>query len=285
MMLISHRADILNVVRALIAPIIFFMPFFVGLPDGYEFLSVILIYALIGKTNYILHLHIHHPFSRNRTLNRLLELCMGSVTGMTASNWRIQHLYGHHRGVDHLFRGDLAWELEAYTPVRVISYCARSMWPTFLGPYMEAYRKGVLRKETKPINYRWAFAEQSLIVLLVAALMAWQPSLVIFYAIPLYLLTYLISRYVDYLNHYGCDEKSEIIYEHANNCLSRSFNRSTHNFGYHTAHHLRPGAHWTELPEIHRRIADKIPDRCNKSFNWEILCLPYHLYLARLGKM
>lgn len=283
--LVRHRADIINIARAMIAPVIFFMPFFAGFPNGYEFLTAVLIYMLIGKTNYILHLQIHHPFSSYRTLNLLLELSMGSVTGMTASNWRIQHLYGHHRGIDDAFRGDMAWELEAYTPLRVISYCLRTIWPTLLGPYVEAFKKGVVRNLTTPINYRWAFVEQSLLVLLIATLIVWQPKIAVFYAVPMYILTLLISRYIDYLNHYGCDERSENIYEHANNSLSRFFNRFNNNFGYHTAHHLRPGAHWTELPQIHRQIADEIPDQRKKPVSWSFLLLPYHFYLSRLGKM
>lgn len=285
MALIRHRADTLNVARALIGPMIFFMPFVTGFPAGYELLSVVVIYMLIGRTNYILHLHVHRAFSDSRTFNLILELCMGAVSGMTASNWRIQHVYGHHRGKDDLFRGDVTWELERYSPLRVASYCLRSIWPTFYSPYVEAFRKGVLRNETSPFNYRWAFVEQSLSVVLVVLLIAWQPAMALLYAIPIYVVTYLISRYVDYLNHYSCDEASADIHEHANNSLSPTFNFLNNNFGYHTAHHLRPSAHWTELPIIHRGIADKIPDQCVKRVSWSFLLLPYHVYLSRSGRM
>jgi fatty acid desaturase len=90
---------------------------------------------------------------------------------------------------------------------------------------------------------------------------------------------------VDYLNHYGCDERSDNPFEHANNSLAWWFNYTTHNFGYHTAHHMRPGAHWTELPAIHQTIADRIPKRCLKPFSWSFLLLPYHFYLSRSERM
>jgi fatty acid desaturase len=98
-------------------------------------------------------------------------------------------------------------------------------------------------------------------------------------------LTFFISRYVDYLNHYGCNDRDANPFERANNSLHRSFNSSTHNFGYHTAHHLRPSAHWTELPAIHEQIAHHIPGRCLKSFSWSFLLLPYHFVRSRRCQM
>ena len=45
-------------------------------------------FALFGDTNYLLHLHIHRPFSRSRVLNLILDLSMGAVTAMTAPRAR-----------------------------------------------------------------------------------------------------------------------------------------------------------------------------------------------------
>jgi fatty acid desaturase len=223
------------------------------------------------------------PHSRP-ALNLLFDLSMGATTGMTASNWRMQHLYGHHRGIDLPYRGDRAIA-EDYSPPRALWFSAMSIWETFYSPIRESWRKGILNNVKLPISYRWAFCDQLLLVLMVAVLAAWQPRVVLIYLLPWYLVTHFVTRYVDYLNHYGCDENSDDPYVRANNSLSWWFNYSTHNFGYHTAHHIRPGAHRTELPAIHRAIADKIPERHLKRFSWSWVLMPYHFYRASTGRM
>jgi fatty acid desaturase len=281
---IAHPADRWNAARALTAPFILFAPFAVTLFAGHEILYAIAAFLLIGKTNYLLHLHIHRPFSRNPALNLVLDLCMGAVSGMVSSNWRIQHLYGHHRGTDVLYRGDRGIH-EDYSTIRAVTFSAVAPWQTFYAPIVEAFRKGILRDIKTPISYRWAFCEQLLLLLTVAVLIGWQPRLALTYLLPWYFVTHFITRYVDYLNHYGCDETDENPYVHANNSLSWWFNFTTHNFGYHAAHHLRPGAHWTELPAIHGAIADRIPQRHIKSFSWSGLAMPYHFYRSVTGRM
>jgi fatty acid desaturase len=282
---ICHPADRWNAVRALLAPVLLFAPFVVNWFAGYEIIYAVVIFLLIGKTNYLLHLHIHRPFSKKTVLNLLFDLSMGAVTGMTASNWRIQHRYGHHRGIDLPYRGERNAYLENYSTMRAVSYSAISLVETFYSPIIESFNKGIRDNVKTPISYRSAFFEQMLLLAFVAMLAVWQPRLVLIYLLPWYFVTQFVTRYVDYLNHYGCDEASADPYERANNSLSWWFNFTTHNFGYHTAHHIRPGAHWTELPEIHKTIADRIPERHLKPFSWSGILMPYHFHRSRSGRM
>jgi fatty acid desaturase len=280
---IAHPADRLNVAIALAAPFLLFAPYFVDIFKGHEIIYAVVLFIFIGKANYLLHLHIHRPFSRNRYFNLLLDLSLDIVTGMTSSNWRIQHLYGHHRGIDLPYRGKRAWQMEQYSTLRAISYSTVSLWGTFYAPIVESFHKGILANLKLPTNYRWAFCEQVLLLMFVAGLLFWQPWLTLTYLLPWYFVTHFITRYVDYLNHYGCNEASTNPYVRANNSLSWWFNVTTQNFGYHTAHHIRPGAHWTELPEIHRKIADQIPPAYLKPFSWSASL--NHFYRSRKGRM
>lgn len=281
--LIAHPADRLNVLRALAAPVAVFYPFVLGFPPGGLVLHAVLLALLFGKTNYILHLHVHRPFSRQKWLNRVLDLALGLSTGMTSANWRIQHVYGHHLGRDDGFRSDASWQLERYSLRGMLSFTLGSLWGTFWAPVAESWRKGVVARVTSPIDYRSAFVEQALLIVLVVALLRVWPGLTLTYLLPWYAGVYFISRYVDYLNHYGCTGSD--VYACANNSLSASFNRTTHNFGYHSAHHQRPGAHWTELPRIHAEISQRIPAERMKTVSWSFLLAPYHVYLAARGRM
>ena len=45
------------------------------------------------------------------------------------------------------------------------------------------------------------------------------------------------------------------------NKLNKRYTLFTGNLGYHTAHHHYGELHWSKLPKLHSRPADKIPDR------------------------
>lgn len=282
---VRRHEDTVIVVWALIAPILFFLPFVYAMPTARLIVYVLIVIQLISRTNYLLHWHVHRPFTSNRALNTLLDLCMGATTGVTASNWRIQHVYGHHLGDEDRFRARDPGIGKGYSAGRALSFCFRSLWPSFYAPLREAYEKGARARVRSPIDYRWAFVEQCLLVALLAVLLIWRPWLGVLYALPWYVSNYLVSRYVDYLNHYGCDASGDAPLAIANNSLHAGFNAHTRNFGYHTAHHLRPDAHWTELPRLHAQIADGIPRRCLKDFGWSFTHAPLHLYLSWKGRM
>lgn len=281
---IRHRADRWSVVRALVGPVLLFGPVFLDL--AFEFPAVALIVFMIGfgDMNYILHLHVHRSFSDRAWFNDLLDACLGVMTGMTASNWRIQHVFGHHRGNDAPYRVAGGVGTGPYSLSGALRYSFGSAWPTFWRPLVEAYEKGVAGDISSPLDYRWAFIEQCLLIVVVLVLLVLYPAFTLLFLLPWYVWIAVMTRYVDYLNHYGCDEHSSDVYERSNNSLDGLFNRSCQNFGYHTAHHLRPTAHWTELPAIHQQIAHRIPARCLKRFSWLIILLPYHGVLGRSGR-
>jgi beta-carotene hydroxylase len=53
----------------------------------------------------------------------------------------------------------------------------------------------------------------------------------------------------NYFQHDGCDENDE--YNHSRNFTGRFFNYIVFNNGYHGAHHMKPGLHWSLLPEFY----------------------------------
>jgi fatty acid desaturase len=279
--MLVHREDLLNAIRGFTAPILFLLPFYASIPSGKVFFATALLWLALGDINHILHLHVHNPFFRDARINTILDLCMGMVTGMTATNWRIQHIYGHHRGHD--YGPARAWEIRRFSVAGAMSYSLRTAWPIFYRPLAEAFRKGMGRNPIRyPLDFRWALIEQCGLVVVATLLLVIAPMLTLCYVLPWYLLVYIVSRYTDYLNHFGTMGNG---FDAANNCLNRLYNRIRCNFGYHSAHHHRPDAHWTALPAIHETIAASIPRKNLKPYSWSGYLMPYHFYLSRRGRM
>jgi fatty acid desaturase len=96
---VRNRADIPQVLNALAGPFVLMAPLALGL-RGPELLGAWLaVWLYICRHNYILHNHVHHPFTDSKRFNRYLDWSLGFVTAMTAGNWRIMHVHGAPRWV------------------------------------------------------------------------------------------------------------------------------------------------------------------------------------------
>ena len=61
-----------------------------------------------------------------------------------------------------------------------------------------------------------------------------------------------------YEHHSGCATSDHLVA--SVNRDNHIYNRLTGNLGLHTAHHKRPGLHWSLLPQVHEEIASEIPE-------------------------
>ena len=58
-----------------------------------------------------------------------------------------------------------------------------------------------------------------------------------------------------FVQHVSCVPKSTLFpVNHSNTFLSRFFNLTTFNIGYHLVHHDHPAVHWTDLPKLHQEL-------------------------------
>lgn len=290
-MLLRYKCDRVNLVRGLTAPFIFLSPYVFGFYPGYEILTTLLLWSLLSDINHVLHLHVHCPFTTSKSLNRLLDIFMGFTSGMTASVWRIQHVYGHHkhyattnknRSKKSKWEPGAEWETKRYTILGALSYSAWTIVPVFYHALVESIKKGVFQNMKHPVDYRYAFFEQVLIIFSIAMLYLVAPTITLFYLLPWYFLVQFVSRYTDYLNHVGCGHG---FYNASNNTLNHWYNKLGNNFGYHSAHHFNPSAHWSTLPDIHNKIREKIPAERIKTYSWSGYLMPYHFYLSKQGRM
>src|SRR5690606_10525855 len=77
-------------------------------------------------------------------------------------------------------------------------------------------------------------------------------TLVVFIGPMVLLLLILLDN--TYGQHAGTSTKNH--YVASRNVELPLYNLTSWNLGYHTAHHLHPGLHWSKLPELHQKIRD-----------------------------
>ena len=119
--------------------------------------------------------------------------------------------------------------------------------------YLCAYRAGA-----RFSGHRRAFVAMVLLQVTLLALLFfvnWVNALLPF-ALPMAISLYITSWHT-YYHHAGLGADDD--FEASFNIEHRWYNVLTGNLGYHTAHHLRGGLHWSLLSEFHGEIRGKIP--------------------------
>lgn len=196
------------------------------------------------------HHHQHcHFFVRSPLANRTLELIMGLHTGIVGEAWVLHHTLGHHLNYLDQSKDESAWKNSHGQLMSRLVYTSK----VSAMAYPLALRVGK----------RYPKSRQKLLqnILLTAAVLGlllwinWLNTLIIF-IIPMIAL-FIATINVTYDHHAGLD--SDDPYQATYNVTNRWYNFFTCNLGYHTAHHVQCGRHWSELPQMHEEIKDKIP--------------------------
>jgi fatty acid desaturase len=201
------------------------------------------------------HNHQHVNVFRSPWLNRLFELPLALQTGIGPYTWVLHHNLGHHlnylqqraekSGVD-----ESRWMRRDGTQMGHIEYTLH----LFFTHQLDVFRVG--RKH--PRQYRNYLLMRIPLWTLLGVLFWLNPvnTLIVFVAMPM--LTLLHTCSATYLHHSGLETDDHL---HASrNRLNKAYNLMSQNLGYHTAHHMRPGLHWSELPNYHAQIEAGIPE-------------------------
>ena len=120
-----------------------------------------------------------------------------------------------------------------------------------------AYQRGY-RVGKKFPRVRRDFVLYGVLTLLGVIALCWYrpiPALFVF-VLPM-VISLLFTAWVTYDHHTGLD--TDDVFEASHNNTGKIYNLVTGNLGYHTAHHYRQGLHWSERPELHQKLVDRIP--------------------------
>jgi fatty acid desaturase len=208
------------------------------------------------------HHHQHVATFEVAWMNRALEVVYGLQTGVVSHAWVLHHTLGHHVNYLDQERDESRWKRADGSTMGSLEYAAVVA--------VTAYGRALAVGRRFPKQRRIFIAMGVLTFSIVGALTVARPlpALLVF-VVPMAISLFL-TAWATHSHH--ADKPVGSHYVACNNILHRGYNVVTGNLGYHTAHHLRPGVHWSKLPALHARIADRIPADCylTPGFPWRL---------------
>jgi len=221
---------------------------------GLALVSVVPLTLLSVFVAPINHHHQHLNTFRSALLNRGYEIVLALQTGVAPFAWVLHHNLGHHRNYlnqrPHASSDQSAWTRTDGTTMSRIEYTIDLL----LRHQSDIYQVGLKH----PKYLRSLLLMKLPLYGLLGVGLWWSPlNTVLVFLLPAF-LTLSHTIWATYEHHAGCDTADHL--SASVNRDNRIFNRLSGNLGLHTAHHLRPGVHWSLLPQIHAQIRHQIPE-------------------------
>lgn len=195
------------------------------------------------------HYQHHINVFKVRWLNRVYETILFLQTGTPPYLITLHHNLGHHPHYLEPELDTLCWQRPGGSPrslfeCLVKNFTGHLTWTIALGrQYPRVYRRLKIMTVV------------SLLTLSVFLYLDPAKAMIVFVG-PMLLAIFNVAR-LGYDQHAGLDLNDHL--SASRNIESHLYNLVTFNSGYHTAHHVKPGLHWSKLPEFHRELRDQIP--------------------------
>ncbi len=199
------------------------------------------------------HNHAHLPMWRGRWLNRATDLWITLLQGHPTWVFAPAHIANHHRyrhgardvARTYRFGGDrndlIGWLMHPL-------YAAFAVYGLILRALKQLRRR-------RPAAYRWYVLQYALWLGSWSLLLVLDPwnSLLLVIVPQLFGLHWLLGA--NYLQHAHADGNSPL--DFARN-FGGGVNLLCFNVGLHTAHHLQPRLHWSQLPTLQRELLPRL---------------------------
>jgi beta-carotene hydroxylase len=206
--------------------------------------------VLQGSAAAVNHNHQHLPIFMSHRLNRLFEVALFFNTGCGPWAWVLHHTIGHHMHYLDSNEDTCSWKRKDGTTMSTAEYTIINTFKV----YPEIFRVG--KKHPKVFKK----FKMGLVVCLaiLAALVAASPlKALIIFIVPMIIQLFLLV-YATESHHRGLDTQDHL--QATRNDTTKLNNWYAWNLGFHTAHHIKCGLHWSKLPSFHNEISDQIPE-------------------------
>lgn len=212
-------------------------------------LAVVLLFPWQLNLAGMCHNHHHHPTFRHAPPNRVFEVLMFFQLGMLPYGYTLHHNIGHHRHYLDQTVDTNRWRRPDGRTMGSWEFA----WRLCVAMYPNVWRIG----RAHPLVFRKFLGMACACAAIFAVLCAIDPvNAFLVFALPLP-PALLLQAQATHHQHAGLATTDPL---HASRSVTdRRYNFRTLNLGYHAAHHLRPGLHWSKLPAFHARIADRLP--------------------------
>lgn len=219
--------------------------------------SIVLLPFALRWVGIVQHNHTHIPVFRRRAFNRMVDVALTFISAVPQPLYRHLHVEVHHRFLNTpedwtgpFFRTGTSF------PDRPVPF-----WQYCLTTTGRCWRRGI------PATWRRERRALLLCCMPVAALLlglaAASPSRFALFVLVPWVATAVFLPATNWMQHAGCSYESPS--SSANVNFGPLHGLLAFNIGYHAAHHVRPSAHWTKLPDLHARlIAASLPETCTR---------------------
>ena len=223
---------------------------------------------LAFATGIMNHNHCHCPMWHWQWLNRLCDGWFTLFLGHPGFVFALCHEGNHHRFRNNAQDWTRTWRYrDDNCLVGFVRHPFESM--RTLVPHIYAHLRTLARRS--PASLKVICGQYAILsVYVVGAYIVDPVKALLYVTVPQFVALFFLLG-ANYLQHAHTDETSKT--SHSRNFVGL-VNPLFFNIGYHSAHHLRGGIHWSELARLHREIADDLPQQLIER---SLLC-----YIARV---
>jgi fatty acid desaturase len=241
--ILPHWQDLYSIFMVFLSLFLLVTPLYLSFSLPFSFMWLALSCLVNFIVNLIDHNHIHVPTFGYHFLNKAFGLLLTVVRGASERFTFIIHNLNHHR-----YEGspeDWFWPGN------------EGSGPLLLRPFVYVVTTAKrFKKEGKDLFTKMnrefgsiKLVEKILLGLFILFVLTTNPLKALIFVLIPWIFGNAFIVFTNLLFHKGCDP-------HSKWTLSKNYTNPLENFfflngGYHTAHHLYPRVHWSQLPKVH----------------------------------